>query len=214
MLLSCQGFFKFLKLSPLISMFLYGNLVVKYKLYGGSNMSVVVIPSVSTLSGVLPWVISSLKHREGDFSRNLAFHPPISSTQTYCLSYPQEQYWESFVVLPLMFGLRFTPTRQGRSDTPLQRYSLHIYSASCVIPCPYIAETKYAAYLLMQPNAALVIRKHAFVTKAILEGSKLRIRDNITRHRNYIMSIRPKELILWRDLSKIILKKSLSHSRK
>ena len=135
MLLSCQDFFKFLKLLPLISMFLYGNLVVKYKLYGGSNMSVVVFPSVSTLSGVLPWVISSLKHREGDFSRNLAFHPPISSTQTYCLSYLQGQYWESLVVLPLMFGLRFTPTRQGRSDTPLQRYPLHIYSSSCVIPC-------------------------------------------------------------------------------
>ena len=51
MLLSCQDFFNFLKLLPLISMFLYGNLVVKYKQYGGSNMSVVVIPSVSTLSG-------------------------------------------------------------------------------------------------------------------------------------------------------------------
>ena len=52
MLLSCQGFFKFLKILPLISAFLYGNLVLKYKLYGGSYMSVIVILSVSTLSGI------------------------------------------------------------------------------------------------------------------------------------------------------------------
>jgi len=52
MLLSCQDFFNFLKLLPLIFTYLYGNLVVKYTLYGGSNMSVIVIPSVSTLSGV------------------------------------------------------------------------------------------------------------------------------------------------------------------
>jgi len=52
MLLSCQGFFKILKILPLISAFLYGNLVSKYIRYGGINMSVIVIPSVSTLSGI------------------------------------------------------------------------------------------------------------------------------------------------------------------
>jgi len=48
----------FLNLLPLISVFLYGNLIVKYRLDGGSHMSVV-IPSVSTVSGILYWVVLS-----------------------------------------------------------------------------------------------------------------------------------------------------------
>ncbi len=43
-------------------------------------MSVIVIPSVSTLSGIPLLVVAGLQHLEGDFSRTLAFHPHFSGT--------------------------------------------------------------------------------------------------------------------------------------
>ena len=176
-------------------------------------MSIIVIPSVSTMSGAPLWVISRLLHWEGNFSRMLAFHPNFSGTWTYCLSYPH---------IAIMRVVRISSSNV-RPETYFNQvrsfwyHSVETHFTPIVLFAwfhAFVAEMKSAVCQSVKPKAALMFRKRALVTKALAEGNELCKRDTIARYRKKFMSICPKELILWRDLSKMILKKSWSHLRK